>query len=52
MNIYDINGRLIEQKPIGYHFNNIVLETSDYKAGTYIYEYTLVSLKEMLTEKI
>ena len=39
MNIYDINGRLIEQKPIGYHFNNIVLETSDYKAGTYIYEY-------------
>lgn len=39
MNIYDINGRLIEQKPIGYHFNKVVLETSDYKAGTYIYEY-------------
>lgn len=39
MNIYDINGRLIEQKPIGYHFRNLELNVSNYKAGTYIYEY-------------
>lgn len=39
MNIYDINGRLIEQRPIGYHFGNIELNVSCYKAGTYIYEY-------------
>ena len=39
MNIYDINGRLIEQKPIGYHFKNLELNVSSYKAGTYIYEY-------------
>jgi hypothetical protein len=39
MNIYDINGRLIEQKPIGYHFKNLELNVSNYKAGTYIYEY-------------
>jgi len=39
MNIYDINGRLIEQKPIGYHFKNLELNVSNYKTGTYIYEY-------------
>ena len=39
INIYDINGRLIEQKPIGYHFKNLELNVSNYKTGTYIYEY-------------
>ncbi len=39
MNIYDTNGRLVEQRPIGYHFGNIELNVSSYKAGTYIYEY-------------
>jgi hypothetical protein len=36
--IYDINGKMIEQKSVGYHFNSIELNISNYKSGTYIYE--------------
>jgi len=36
--IYDINGKMIEQKSVGYHFNSIELNVSNYKSGTYIYE--------------
>lgn len=37
--IYDVNGKQIDQKQIGFHFNNIKLDVSNYRPGTYIYEY-------------
>jgi hypothetical protein len=38
MNIYDIGGRLVEQKRIGYDFDKILLNVSNYTKGMYIYE--------------
>lgn len=38
MNIYNINGQLIEKKQIGSDFNQILLNVSDYPKGIYLYE--------------
>lgn len=38
MNIYNMNGQLIDQKQIDYSFTEILLNVSSYSSGTYIYE--------------
>lgn len=38
INIYDINGRLIETKNVGSDFNEIHLDVTNYPSGIYIYE--------------
>lgn len=38
MNIFNINGKLIEKKLVDYNFDKITLDISTYSAGTYIYE--------------
>ncbi len=38
MNIYSINGQLIEQKQIGYDFDKIELDVSAFPKGIYLYE--------------
>ena len=43
MNIYNINGQLIETKHIGYNFDKILLNVSTYIKGVYIYEVNGIS---------
>ncbi|MEE4196568.1 MAG: T9SS type A sorting domain-containing protein [Bacteroidales bacterium] len=38
MNIYNINGKFIEQKIIDSHFDKIILNISEYTPGIYFYE--------------
>lgn len=45
MNIFNINGQLIESKKIGYDFDKILLDVSGYAKGMYIYEVKNVSNK-------
>lgn len=45
MNIFNINGQLIETKKIGYDFDKILLDVSGYAKGMYIYEVKNVSNK-------
>lgn len=37
LKIYDLNGILIESKKVGGDFNEIQLDVSSYKSGTYVY---------------
>lgn len=39
MRIFNVNGQLIESKNIGSHFDNILLDISNYQSGIYFYEY-------------
>jgi hypothetical protein len=45
MNIFNVNGQLIESKKIGYDFDKILLDVSGYAKGMYIYEVKNVSNK-------
>ena len=45
MNIYNINGQLMEQKQIEGSFDKIMLNVSNYPAGLYIYTYNGISRK-------
>ncbi len=45
LKIFNINGRLIEQKQIDPLFNKILLNVSSYQSGIYIYEYNGVTNK-------
>jgi len=45
MNIYNINGQLIEKKKIDAFFDVIKLNVENYKSGIYIYEYNGISNK-------
>jgi hypothetical protein len=49
MNIYNINGQLIETKQIDYIFDKILLNVSAYPKGIYIYEVNGVS-KQFIVE--
>lgn len=43
MSIFNLNGKLIEQKQIDHTFNNILLDVKNYKSGVYIYKYNNIT---------
>jgi hypothetical protein len=43
MNIYNINGQLIETKQIGYDYDKVLLNVSSYTKGVYIYQVNGIS---------
>lgn len=45
MNILNMQGQLIEKKQIGFAFDKVALNVSDYKKGVYFYEVNSVSHK-------
>ncbi|MPN42380.1 hypothetical protein SDC9_189937 [bioreactor metagenome] len=45
MKIFDVNGKLIDEKKIDKASDKVVLNISDYKTGTYIYRYNNKSEK-------
>lgn len=45
MNIFNLNGQLIEQKTIDSNFNNVLLRVETYKPGIYFFEYNGISNK-------
>jgi hypothetical protein len=52
MNIYDGNGKLIEQKRIDSTFDRILLNTTSYKSGVYIYKYNGIINKFIVTNTL
>jgi hypothetical protein len=48
MKIYDVRGRLIETKQIDYVFNKVLLNTTNYSRGVYVYEINGLSKKFMV----
>lgn len=45
MNIYKLNGKLIETKQIGYDFDKVLLNVSNYTKGVYVYTVNGISSK-------
>ncbi|MDR2009683.1 MAG: T9SS type A sorting domain-containing protein [Bacteroidales bacterium] len=45
MNIYNVQGKLIEQKTVDHSFDKIMLDVSNYQTGNYIYEVNGISNK-------
>ncbi|HLO91288.1 MAG TPA: T9SS type A sorting domain-containing protein [Lentimicrobium sp.] len=43
MNIYNLNGQLLDKKHIGSNFDKIMLNVEGYQPGIYIYEYNGIS---------
>jgi hypothetical protein len=48
MKIYDARGRLIETKQVDYVFNKILLNTTNYSRGVYVYEINGLTKKFMV----